>query len=162
MASGPAPNEAASSSSVGPEPSENKEQNAERRKVVRIARDRMLEGYVPSAVFSANMKTPMSPIPEEHHQKGGQSSASSSLVLRLDDRAASSDPARAATSEAAIPPLTMLAQPKPRSLCEEFAMDVDDDDEDENEDEGGTVYDQVWCDSYGKWHRYDEWDYDGD
>ena len=126
--------------------------------MVRVAKDRMLEGYVPSAGFSANMKMTMSPIPEEY-QQGDRGLPSRSLILRLDDHAIGPGPTPIAVSETVVPPLATLAQHRQGPACEEFAMDADDEDEDANEDGEGTVYDQVWCDGYGKWHRYDEWDY---
>ena len=69
------------------------------------------------------------------------------------------EPTLVTASDSANPPLTVLAQPKQGTSCEEFAMDADDEDEDVDQDNNGSVYDQVWCDSYGKWHRYDEWEY---
>ena len=71
------------------------------------------------------------------------------------------NPASSTAPDEIVPPLAKLAQPKSNPSCEEFAMDADDD-KDEVDESKPSVYDQVWCDRYGGWHRYDDWDDDED
>ena len=82
MASGSNENNSRAASSAEPDKQERQDDNIDRRKVARIARDRMMEGYAPSANSKMKSMKPMSPIEEEHHQTKGREATTSSLVLR--------------------------------------------------------------------------------